>query len=175
MRVKAEDLKAEAARIKAMAANMQMPIPVHMEREVQQAAAAAQAAAAPTTPPPVVLSPGQSNQSTPAMEGDNQRPGHSPHFTWLGNSPGSPPAQAQAQVQNPVSHPDPGPDPSGLILQPAEMLTSTGDKDQELVNSDSDDEWHRDISEFKRLMSKSERECHERTDEINATHEAESG
>ena len=143
MQVKAEELRAEAARIKAMAASMQMPVPVHMERQVQQAAAAAQAAAAPTTPPPVVLSPSQSNQSTPAMGEDTQKPGYSPHFTWLGNSPGSPPAQAQAQVQNPVSHPDPGPDPSGLISQPAEMLTSTGDKDKELVNSDSDDEWHR--------------------------------
>ena len=119
MRMKAEELRAEAVRIKAMAASMQMPIPVHMEREVQQAAAAAQAAAAPTTPPPVVLSPSQSNQLTPAMGEDIQKTGYSPHFTWLGNSTGSPPAQAQAQVQNPVSHPDPGPDPSGLILQPA--------------------------------------------------------
>ena len=80
---------------------------------------------------------------------------------------------AEAATMAEQACPDPGPDPSGLISQPAEILTSTGDKDKELVNSDSDDEWHTDISEFKRLMTKAQRECQERTDEINATHAAE--
>ena len=95
MNVKAEGLKAEGDRIRTIAASMQMPVPVDMERQVQQAAAAAQEATATSTPSPVVLSTGQSNQSTPVMEMESQIPVYSPHFTWLGNSP---PAQAQAQA-----------------------------------------------------------------------------
>ena len=142
---------------------MQMPVPVHMERQVQQAAAAAQEAAAPTTPPPVVLSPGQSNQSTPAV--------YPPHFTWLGSSLGSPPAQAQAQGQDPVSHPGPiaNPDPLRLISQPASMLTSTGDEDTELVTSAEED----DIERERRSEFLTGRAAQERTDEINAASEAE--
>ena len=70
----------------------------------------------------------------------------------------------------PISHPGPGPDPSGLISQPASMLTSTGEEENELVTSDEEDitEWERRLSE---LLTG--REVQDRTDEINAAHDAE--
>ena len=105
------------------------------------------------------------------MEVESQIPVYSPHFTWVGNSPGNPPAQAQAHAQDPVSHPDPGPDPSWLIWQPASMLTSTGDEDTELVTSIEEDDIEREGQERSDFMTA--RGIQERTDEIDAAAEAE--